>query len=182
MATQEEITFGNYEVTLLISPETQEMDVQKLVTKLQNQIAQKGGRIFATNLWGKQRLAYPIGKFEFGHYANLVFSYPSAQMSDFSHDIKLAPETIRHLIISLDKEGVKPETMRQFDPFKEQAMSSRTTAEGRSTSPASPLRTRKTSTIGRSASTIEKPKASDKDEATRLKELEEKLGKLLEEE
>lgn len=170
MAIPEEITFGNYEVTLLISPETQEVDVQKLVTKLQNQIAQKGGRIFTVDLWGKQRLAYPIGKFEFGHYATLVFSHPAASFNELAHDIKLMPEVIRHLAISLEKEGLTPETIKRVDPFKEQALPVRPAA------PAPAPRARRT------AAPVEKPKASDKDEATRLKELEEKLGKLLEEE
>lgn len=175
MTIQEEIIFGNYETTLLISPETQEMDVQKLVTKLQNQIAQKGGRIFTTDMWGKQRLAYPIGKFEFGYYVTLVYSYPTTGLAELDHDIKLMPETVRHLTLSLEKEGLTPETLKRVDPFKEAPLSERTAparAEARSAAP----RTRRT------AAPVEKPKASDKDEATRLKELEEKLGKLLEEE
>lgn len=173
MATQEEITFGNYETTLLISPEVQETDVQKLVTKLQNQIAQKGGRIYTTDLWGKQRLAYPIGKFEFGHYATLVFAYPTSGIGELDRDIKLMPECIRHLTISLEKEGLTPETIKRVDPFKEQVIPIRPTA------PSSAPRPHRTAAP---AAPVEKPKASDKDEATRLKELEEKLGKLLEEE
>lgn len=180
MATTEETTFGNYEITLLISPETQEMDVQKIVAKLQNQIAQKGGRIFSTDMWGKQRLAYPIGKFEFGFYAALVFSYPTAGLNELTHDIKLMPEIIRHLALSLEKEGVTPETMKRTDPFKEASPNerpisvSRPAAAGRTPAP----RTRPRAT----APVAEAPKPSEKDEATRMKELEEKLGKLLEEE
>lgn len=180
MAIPEEITFGNYETTLLISPETQEMDVQKLLTKVQNQIAQKGGRIFSTDMWGKQRLAYPIGKFEFGFYATLVYAYPTSEMTELDRDIKMMPEVIRHLTLSLEKEGLTPETMKRIDPFKEAPMGDRTPArpaEGRTSTP------RRTATEGRSTSPVaEAPKPSDKDEATRLKELEEKLGKLLEEE
>jgi len=176
MATQEEITFGNYEITLLISPETQEMDVQKVVTKLQNQIAQKGGKIFSTDIWGKQRLAYPIGKFEFGYYATLAFSYPTAELGSLAHDIKLMPEIIRHLAISLDKEGIKPENMKRIDPFKEVPLP--IAPSGRATRPVAPApRTRRVETAKPVV-----PEAPKKDEATRLKELEEKLGKLLEEE
>lgn len=177
MATQEEITFGNYEITLLISPETQEMDVQKLLTKLQNQIAQKGGRIFSTDMWGKQRLAYPIGKLEFGFYATLVFAYPTSAITELTHDIKMMPEVIRYLTLSLEKEGLTPETMKRIDPFKEAPLSDRPTSPTRSDSRPTTSRTRRTTTPA-----AKTPKPSEKDEATRLKELEEKLGKLLEEE
>jgi len=185
MATTDEIIFGNYEITLLISPETQEIDVQKLVTKLQNQIAQKGGRIFSTDLWGKQRLAYPIKKFEFGYYVTLVFSYPTSGIAELAHDIKMIPEVIRYLTLSLEKEGLTPETMKRIDPFKEAPLGDRPTspsrsAEGRATSPRTLPTGRQ---VRRTAPpVIEAPKPSKKDEATRLKELEEKLGKLLEEE
>ncbi len=174
MATQEEITLGNYEITLLVSPETQEMDVQKLVAKLQNQIAQKGGRIFSTDMWGKQRLAYPIGKFEFGFYTTLVFSYPTTEIAELTRDIKLIPEVIRYMTLSLEKEGVTPETLKRVDPFKEAPISERTV---HATTESRPVRTRTRAT----APAPEAPKASEKDEATRMKELEEKLGKLLEE-
>lgn len=178
MATQDEITFGNYEITLLISPETQEMDVQKLLTKVQNQIAQKGGRIFSTDMWGKQRLAYPIGKFEFGFYATLVFSYPTSGLAELTNDVKMMPEVIRHLALSLEKEKQAPETMKRIDPFKEAPLGDRPTSPSRTpdTRSAAP-RTRRVA-----APVVEAPKPSEKDEATRLAELEEKLGKLLEEE
>jgi hypothetical protein len=83
----------------------------------------------------------------------------------------LMPEVIRHLAISLEKEGLTPETIKRVDPFKEQPLPVRPTAP----IPAPRTRTR-------TVTPVEKPKASEKDEATRLKELEDKLGKLLEEE
>jgi small subunit ribosomal protein S6 len=154
------------------------MDVQKILAKLQNQIAQKGGRIFSTDMWGKQRLAYPIGKFEFGFYATLVISYPTSGITELSHDIKMMPEVVRYLTLSLEKENQSPETMKRIDPFKEVPLGDR----DRSASPSRSTDRRPASPRARTAPVAETPKLSDKDEATRLKELEEKLGKLLEEE
>jgi len=166
----EKIAFSNYEVTFIVSPETQELELQKIITRLQNQITQKDGQIFTTDSWGKQRLAYPIGKLEYGYYATLVFSYPTAGITEFGNDMRLAPEIIRYLIISLDKEGVTPSELKRTDPFKESLASPMADR---------PMTRRPAPATPRPAT---EPAAPLKDEATRMKELDEKLGKLLEEE
>lgn len=164
----EKIDFSNYEVTLIVSPETSELDLQKLVTRLQNQITQKDGQLFTTDNWGKQRLAYPIGKFEYGYYATLVFSYPTEKIGEVETDLRLSPEVVRYLLLSLDKEGITPADLKRVDPFKEQTptpVAERTPARKPAARPARPT----------------EPAAPLKDEATRMKELEEKLGTLLKE-
>jgi|SRR5690606_659162 len=155
-----EIQLSNYEITFIVRPDIQELEVDKLVTSIQNSIATRGGQILTANNWGKQRLAYPINKHEFGYYSTFVFTHPKAKIADFENEIKLMPEVIRHLIISLDKEGIRPNQLRKLNPFQDKDYAPRPTP----TSPAP------------------EAKKSDKDEATRMKELDEKLEGLLGEE
>lgn len=157
---------SNYEMTFILRSDIQEMDVEKLVTRIQNSIATRGGQILSSDNWGKQRLAYPIGKNEFGYYTTLVFTMPKPAVADFERETKLTPEVIRHLIVSLDKENIRPEQLRRLNPFQEREFSAR---------PAAPVATRPVAP---------KPtvKKSDKDEATRIKELDEKLEGLLNQE
>jgi small subunit ribosomal protein S6 len=170
----EKVNFSNYETTFIVAPDISELDVQKLVTRLQNQIVQHDGQIFATDNWGKQRLAYPIGKAEYGYYASLTFSYPTDAIKDWSNDLRLAPEVIRYLTLSLDKEGVKPSELKKVDPFKEQIPAS-------VVADRPVVKTAYAPHAAKSTAPASEP-LSGKDEATRMKELEEKLGKLLEEE
>lgn len=160
---------NNYEITLVTTANMTEADAQNTVAKVASLITKAEGRIYAQGFWGKQRLAYPIGKHEYGYYATLIFTYPTEQIAAFNHDIQMLPETIRHLLISLDKENIRPESIKLLDPFKEQF------------APA-PLRATARTSSAPARKQPAKPVAPKKDEATRLKELDEKLGDLLKEE
>lgn len=159
-----ETTLSNYELTFVLKADIQEMDVEKLSLKVQNSIATRGGQILTTDNWGKQRLAYPIGKNEFGYYITLVFTHPKATIAELETEVKLMPECIRYLIISLDKENIRPEQLRRINPFAEREYQNRT------------------SSYSRPAATEQKPapRRSEKAESERLKELDEKLGEILE--
>lgn len=157
-----ESTLSNYEITFILRPDLQEMEIDKLVTKIQNTIATRGGQILTSDNWGKQRLAYPIGQHEFGYYSTLVFTCPKNSIAELEREIQLMPETIRHLIVSLDKEGIRPDQLRKINPFQDRDY------------PTTP----RSSTYSRPAEEA-KVVVSEKDEATRLKELDEKLGDIL---
>ncbi|MFA5967295.1 MAG: 30S ribosomal protein S6 [Patescibacteria group bacterium] len=106
-----------YELAVVISPDLSEFDVQKIVDKVKISIASKGGSAQQEHTWGKKRLAYPIGKAEFGYYQTLIFDSPKEAIAEIDKDIRLTPEIIRHLIISLEKEGITAEQL--FTPEKE---------------------------------------------------------------
>jgi small subunit ribosomal protein S6 len=167
-----DITLSNYEITFILKADLQEMEVEKLVTKIQNSIATRGGHIITSDNWGKQRLAYPIGKNEWGYYTTLVFTHPKNSIAEFEEELKHMPEAIRHLVISLNKENIRPEQLRRLNPFADREYPSRMAAPAPTfRAPAAPTEAPKPA-----------PKKSDKDEETRIKELDEKLAGLLGEE
>lgn len=159
---------SNYEMTFILRQDIQEMDVDKLVTKIQNGIASRGGQILTSDNWGKQRLAYPIGKNEFGYYTTLVFTLPKPAVAEFELETKLTPEVIRHLIVSLDKENIRPDQLRRLNPFQEREYPTTRTQAPAYRAPEAPA--------PRPVAVVKK---SDKDEATRIKELDQKLEGLL---
>ena len=108
---------NTYELAVVVSPDLSEFDVQKVMDKVKTAITSKEGSIQKEHTWGKKRLAYPIGKAEFGHYQTLLFNSPRETIAEIDKDIRLTPEIIRHLIISLEKEGVTVDQL--FTPEKE---------------------------------------------------------------
>lgn len=162
---QENLT--NYEMTYLIGPEVSELDAAKFTTRIQSWIGSHEGTVLTTDAWGKHRLAYPIGKSEFAWFTTMVFKLPTNHIKELHNEMRHTMDIIRFLILSLDKEGIKLENYKHVDPFKEAAPKP---ATARPTYDApKPVR--------KPVST-----APAKDEATRLKELDEKLEELLKEE
>ncbi len=162
---QENLT--NYEMTYVISPEVSELDAVKFTTRIQSWISSHEGTVLTTDAWGKHRLAYPIGKAEFAWFNTLVFKLPTVNIKELHNEMRHTAAIIRFLILSLDKEGIKLENYKHVDPFKE--------------APSKPATPRPTFDAPKP---VRKPvsTAPVKDEATRLKELDQKLEELLKEE
>lgn len=111
---------STYELSVVISPDLSEFDIPKVMDKIKNSISGKNGSILKEHTWGKKRLAYPIGKAEYGHYQSIVFTGLKETLAEIDRDIRLMPEIIRHLIISLEKEGLTIDQL--FTPEKEVAL------------------------------------------------------------
>lgn len=164
---QENLT--NYEMTYVVNPEVGELDAAKFTTRIQSWISTHEGTVLTTDAWGKHRLAYPIKKSEFAWFTTIVFRLPTAHIKELHNEMRHTMEIIRFLILSLDKEGIKLENYKHVDPFKE--------------APAKPATSRTSHDAPKVAPRkVEAPVVPAKDEATRLKELDEKLEELLKDE
>jgi len=115
-----ETTKKTYELTLIISSDLSEFDAEKAVDKVKTSITGKGGEITNTSDWGKKKLAYAIKGGEYGFYHTLIFDLSPDNIAPLTHELELAPEVLRYLMISLEKEGVTPDQL--FSPEKEQLM------------------------------------------------------------
>ncbi len=161
---------NNYEITFIISPDMAEFEAQKIEAKIHGSVTKKGGSIISNNFWGKHEFAYSLRGHELGYYATAVFSLLPENVGELVGEIRLMPEILRHLLISLNKEKIRVEDLKKMDLLREQPA-----LVGRPTTRRTPVTTRPSA----SAAAPVRPK---KDEATRMKELEEKLEDILSEE
>lgn len=115
-----ETTKKTYELTIIIASTLSEFDAQKAVDKIKASIASKGGEIISTSDWGKKKLSYVIKGNEYGFYYTFVLNLPVDATSPLTRELELAPEVLRYLVISIEKEGITPDQL--FNPEKEQQM------------------------------------------------------------
>ncbi|MFH0912259.1 MAG: 30S ribosomal protein S6 [Patescibacteria group bacterium] len=111
---------STYELTILMAADLSELDVQKVMDKIKATLTAKNGLIQKEYDWGKKRLAYHINKVDFGYYHSLVFEAPKEVLAEIGQDLRLMPDILRYLIISLDKEGITADQL--FTPDKEAAL------------------------------------------------------------
>lgn len=116
-----------YELTVIISSDLSEFDAGKAIDKIKSSITGKGGEIIKASDWGKRQLAYVIKGNEYGFYHTLVFNLPPEAVASLTRELELSPETLRYVLISLEKEGVAIEQL--FSPEKEALMISSTVRE-----------------------------------------------------
>jgi small subunit ribosomal protein S6 len=87
-----------YEMVFILRPDLEDAQVRAAVERVEGRIAERGGTVVATELWGKRRLAYPIAKHREGYYGFLRFELDGQRVQDLKNAVALHEEVIRFLV------------------------------------------------------------------------------------
>lgn len=96
-----------YETTFIVNASLDDVQIDPIITKIQEQITTYGGEIIAVNKWGRKRLAYPINKKNTGYYTNIEFVAPAVAIHQLEKFYKLDENILRFLTIQLDKKAIE---------------------------------------------------------------------------
>jgi small subunit ribosomal protein S6 len=89
----------NYEVGLIVHPDTNTEALNELLTKVKAWISESGGSVTKVDLWGKRRMAYVIRKQRDGLYAFLYADMPGVIPSTLERNLRLTESILRFSII-----------------------------------------------------------------------------------
>ncbi|KAL6847383.1 hypothetical protein ACP4OV_023236 [Aristida adscensionis] len=92
----------HYEVVYLIHEDRAE-EVEDVVSKVQDFVREKKGRIWRLNNWGLRRLAYKIKKATHANYILMNFEIESRYINDFKTLLDKDERIIRHLVMKRDE-------------------------------------------------------------------------------
>jgi len=123
-----------YEVLFIIAPNTEEGDIETLVTQLSDVITNQGASIAKTDRMGRRRLAYPIGKFTEGHYVVLTVEGTGSEIAEVERRMRVNDAIIRYITIRID------EDLKRADKFRaRRAARAAASGGGRSNRRAEPV-------------------------------------------
>lgn len=94
---------NNYESAVIINATLDDTQIEAIVAKFKELIANNGGDLKNTDLWGRKRLAYMIQKHKVGYYAFFRFEAPSEFILKLERMYKLEENILRFLTLKLDK-------------------------------------------------------------------------------
>jgi small subunit ribosomal protein S6 len=89
----------NYEVGLIVHPDTNQQTLDELLTKIKGWITESGGTVAKVDVLGKRRLAYVIRKQRDGLYAFLYADLPGAIPATLERNLRLTESIMRFSII-----------------------------------------------------------------------------------
>jgi small subunit ribosomal protein S6 len=92
----------NYEVGLIIHPETNPEALNALLEKIKGWVMEGGGSVTKVDLWGKRHMAYAIRKQRDGLYAFLYANMPAAATTGLERNLRLAETVMRFEVIRLE--------------------------------------------------------------------------------
>lgn len=94
-----------YELMVIIRPDLEEEALASAKEKVEQTIAENGGRISEVNEMGKRRFAYEINRLREGIYQVYTFEADRpAVVDELDRVLKIDDRYVRHLIINLTKE------------------------------------------------------------------------------
>src|ERR1044071_10446262 len=101
-----------YEVLFIIAPNTEEGDIEALVTQLSDVVTNQGAQVTNVNRMGRRRLAYSIGKFNEGHYVVLTVEGTGAEIAEVERRMRVTDAVIRYITIRIDEDLKRAEKFR----------------------------------------------------------------------
>ncbi len=91
----------DYEITVIVSPAVGDENVEAVVDRVGQFIANAGGEVTKVDKWGRRRLAYPINSFREGYYSVTQFKMNPRGTFELERSVKLSEDIIRHLVVRL---------------------------------------------------------------------------------
>ena len=93
----------SYELAFIVAPTVEDDGLQSQIDTVTERITQLGGQVSKVDIWGRRRLAYPIKKFNEGHYVLLNLQLSPEAVSAIERDLLLSETVIRHLVVRMDE-------------------------------------------------------------------------------
>jgi len=90
-----------YELTVLIRPDL-EANLDAVLGKVKQLIADNGGSVKAEDNWGKNRLAYNIKGEDFAVYVSMDVELPADAPLKINNALNISDEVIRYLLVKID--------------------------------------------------------------------------------
>ncbi len=92
-----------YELIYIMVPDVTEQAVTDMQTQVEGIVQRLGGTIQTTDVWGRRKLAYDIGKHKDGFYVLHVITGSGELMKELDRRLKVTEGLIRHLIVRVDE-------------------------------------------------------------------------------
>ena len=102
-----------YETTFILSPELEETELEKNISRYSEIITSRGGTIEKEDRWGMRRLAYMIRKQARGFYLLFDYTGESAAVNELERNLKINDRILKFMTVlkaeRVDREALEKE-------------------------------------------------------------------------
>ncbi len=99
----------DYELAFILNPEVNEEQTQTILGRVDQVVANYGGRIVKVNQWGRRRLAYPIERHRDGLYVFIDMILTPETVNELERTLRVSEEVLRHMVKRRDPKVVQKE-------------------------------------------------------------------------
>ena len=95
----------NYELLTVFKPSLDAEEIDKVIEKLNAEIAEMGGKVISTDKIGRKKLAFDVQNFRDGFFVTTILSIPAEKVVDFNRSLKLNENVIRTMFLEASKKA-----------------------------------------------------------------------------
>ena len=126
----------NYEVMFIVRPDMVEEDLNKLIATLESSVTSAGGTS-KSEVWGKRRLAYKVGKFNDGIFVLMMIDAAGAVVHEVERRLRVTEPVIKFLTVRTDEELKRLDKIKKLRDAKKK-VSAQPAAAASPVTPAAP--------------------------------------------
>ncbi|MBM4448318.1 MAG: 30S ribosomal protein S6 [Chloroflexi bacterium] len=101
-AKTEETQLRDYELVIVVSPETADDALEAALKNVNQFITGKGGVVSEAERWGKRKLSYPIKSHLEGNYVLTRCQMKPAWAKELDANLNLSEDVLRHLLLKVE--------------------------------------------------------------------------------
>src|ERR1700681_4060700 len=110
----------NYELMFIVRPDMVDEDLNKLISTLESSVTSAGGTT-KTEVWGKRRLAYRVGRFNDGIFVLMLIDAVGAVVHEVERRLRVTEQVIKFLTVRTDEELKRLDKIKKLRDSKKKA-------------------------------------------------------------
>ena len=107
----------SYELMFIVRPDMVDEELNKLISTLESSVTSGHGTV-KTEIWGKRRLAYRVGKFNDGIFVLLMIEATGATVHEVERRLRVSEPVIKFLTVRTDEELKRVEKIKKIRDSK----------------------------------------------------------------
>src|SRR5580765_4987276 len=109
-----------YELMFIVRPDMVDEDLNKLVSMLESSVTSGHGTV-KSEIWGKRRLAYKVGKFNDGIFVLLLLEGTGAMVHELERRLRVTEPVIKFLTVRTDEELKRLDKIKKIRESRKKA-------------------------------------------------------------
>ncbi len=127
----------NYELMFIVRPDMVDEELNKLISTLESSVTSAGGTT-KSEIWGKRRLAYKVGKFNDGIFVLMLIDATGAVIHEVERRLRVTEPVIKFLTVRMDEENKRLEKVKKLRDAKKKVSAQPVAAAAAPVTPATP--------------------------------------------
>ena len=111
-----------YETLYIVHPALESGRLKDIILELESHVKTLDGKILATDIWGKKKLAYLINKQKYGTYILVQFNADGSKVSALNQELEHNPNILSHITTRIEKDDVIKDPVVIEDQLRESSM------------------------------------------------------------